>query len=164
MLALLPLFSNHKSAFGFGPQNTAGKPMTVTSGFFELSLDARDSQSFHRPMSSGGTVPLKLIPVSACMEPVTETFRSLCHKTQVQQLGYALPDTDGDSYREVSRFGGEMMRSSIESLERAMGTDAEGQPTSSNAYVTTGRGGPINVDRLPTPCVLCYDGRNRCRH
>ena len=39
-----------------------------------------------------------------------------------------------------------MMRSSIVSLERAMGTDAEGQPASRNAYVTTGRGGPINVD------------------
>jgi hypothetical protein len=39
-----------------------------------------------------------------------------------------------------------MMRSSIVSLERAMGADAEGQPTSRNVYVTTGRGGQANVD------------------
>ena len=103
-------------------------------------------------MSSGGTYPLKgkegrrTRRPSTCMEPVTETLQRFTPTAQTQHLGYALADRDFTSYNEVTRFGGEMMNSSIVSLERAMGTDAEGQPASRNAYVTTGRGGPINVD------------------
>ena len=80
-------------------------------------------------------------PPSACMEPTLTEFANKNSQTQRDNIGYALPDRCPTDFQEVTKFGGEMMHSSITSLERALGTDAEGQSTSMNAYayVTTAR-------------------------
>ena len=75
-----------------------------------------------------------------CMEPTSAKLLAQTGTSQRDAVGYVIPGKDSTDYKEVTRFGGEMMQASLTSLERATGCDAEGNTTSLNAYITTASG------------------------
>ena len=73
-------------------------------------------------------------------------LRSQSREHQRRIIGYSLPAKDFTDYKEVSKFGGEMMQASLTSLERAASLNADGSSTSLNAYITTASGKQVQAD------------------
>ena len=77
-------------------------------------------------------------PSALCMEPTSTKLLNQTEQTQRNKVGYVIPAKGFPDFKERGRFGGEMMASSLTSLERGVAVDKYDKTTSMNAYATTG--------------------------